>query len=276
MAKFASSLKARSRSLILIGFILFLVGVPCLPLSGKVDLMHMLAGPSWTHPFGTDALGRDFLLRLYQSFWDSIAFLWLSSLGAMVLGVLLFLGLTIAAECSGPAQSVARLIDGLSMTLSAVPLAILTFFWSCWFEYAGIQSVIHATVCVVMLRTYLGLRSYYEADRHIEYWQAHKAMGGRLATRLIRYGMLGHWRMRLGNLAAFHLRVTLLAEVAVSYLGFGTQEPRASVGNILAAHFDTYLKGSVHALLLSIAFLFFIAAVPNALFGSKNFIFSRT
>ena len=59
--------KTAMAGLLLIGLLLILALIgpwiaPYPPLT--LDPIHRLQGPSWSHPFGTDSLGRDILSRV--------------------------------------------------------------------------------------------------------------------------------------------------------------------------------------------------------------------
>jgi ABC-type dipeptide/oligopeptide/nickel transport system permease subunit len=62
----------------------------------------------------------------------------------------------------------------------------------------------------------------------------------------------------------FHLRTAVAIEASLSYLGFGIQEPSPSFGNMLAAHFDLYLKGQWYVLGILVLWLGVTAAFPQA------------
>ena len=115
-----------------------------------------------------------------------------------------------------------------------------------------------------MVRTCLYVRDLYRQDRWLEYWQARAAMGGRLVPTLVEYGIRRSWAPHLGETLGFHLRAAVAIEASLSYLGFGIQEPGASFGNMLASHFDSYLKGEWWPLLVICAGLTISFLTPPA------------
>jgi len=80
------------------------------------------------------------------------------------------------------------------------------------------------------------------------------------------HGILPHWLPdTLGNLA-FYLKVAITVDASLGYLGFGVQEPHPSFGNMLASHFDSYMRGSWFVLVVIGGFLIVVASAPEACF----------
>ena len=64
-----------------------------------IDADHVLGGPSWSHPFGFDALGRDVLSRVLLAYRASLGI----SLGAVALALVLGLPIGVVAGYFGGA-----------------------------------------------------------------------------------------------------------------------------------------------------------------------------
>lgn len=238
-------------------------------LGGKINLAASLAPPSWGHPLGTDNMGRDLLVRIAAAVRGSVLPLWLG----VVLGAAAGIAVACAAIVGERGRSwlrgaaVARSLDLSATVLAAVPIGLVVFAWAVWQEKAGIAPVLLALGALFAVRTYLETRDLYRRDAELAYWTAHRALGGALAARLWRYGLRAGWTSALLRTLAFHLRTAVAIEASLSYLGFGVQEPQASFGNMLASHFDLFLKGRFEVLLMLVLALLLVAAVPSAAYG---------
>ena len=230
-----------------------------------IDLSHILSGPSSLHPLGSDVLGRDLLIRLAAAMRGGVLPLWGGVIAGSFVG--LFFGL-LAAIGRDRQNRVARIAviaaDGVAGAVASVPVGIAAFAWAATFEGAGIVPVLLTLASLFAVRTYLQIRDLSRHDAGLAYWQAHVALGGSSLARLWRYGVLGGWRRPLIEGLSFHLGVAVAIEASLSYLGFGIQEPAASFGNMMAAHFDLYLKGHWQVLATILGVFAITAAFPSA------------
>lgn len=187
----------------------------------------VLFGGSWTHPFGTDHLGRDILSRIAAGARVSLAVsglgVALSAATGAVLGVIggfyrgkldaVVLGLT-ELQLSFPGLLMAILLLAL---LGPSPWTLVVFLW-----YQG-WPVFARTVRgkTISLRE----RSYVEA--------AYAVGAGDLAvmTRHISPNLL----TTVGVIGALELAYNMLIESGLSFLGLGVQPPDVSWGLMLAA-----------------------------------------
>lgn len=251
-------------ALIVVVFALLL----CVPwstwLGTRVNLADALALPSQRHPLGTDSLGRDLVVRAAEAVLGAVLPLWLGVLVATIVGVVLGIGVI----CLGTSRLWRPLIasfDAVVVVVVSVPVCLTAFAWAALSEHAGLIPVLFSLAVVFMLRTYLQVRDLYRKDEALAYWTAHAALGGSLLFRLLGYGIQTGWRRTLAMSLGFHLRTAVAIEASLSYLGFGIQEPSASFGNMLAAHFDLFLKGQWYVLVVLIVCLAMTAALPTAL-----------
>jgi peptide/nickel transport system permease protein len=230
----------------------------------KVRLMDTLLPPSAEHPLGTDNLGRDLLVRVATTLADGVIPLWGAVTLSTLVGVAFGAG-TILLTRRRLGAGAAKGFDLAATVLASVPVGVSAFAWAVWWEKGGLAPVCLALGALFAVRSYLQIRDLHRHDRHLAYWTAHHSLGGSEAGRLFRYGVLTGWRWSLVETLGFHLRAAVAIEASLSYLGFGIQEPAASFGNMLASHFDLYLKGHLHVLAVILAGLALTAAFPSCL-----------
>lgn len=231
--------------------------------SSKVHLAAALKTPSWSHPLGTDSLGRDLLVRLGEAIQHSVLPLWLA------VGMGLLIGGGWAIFClSLPQARIWRpfltVMDAGAVGLAAIPAGVMAFAWGAWRQRVDLAGVMWTLTILCAVRMYLLVRDLERRDHGLGYWTAHKALGGSTVSRLWTFGVRGAWTWELLEQITLSLRVAVATEAAVSYLGFGVAEPAASFGNMLATHFDYYLKGHLGVVLPIICGLALTASFPAA------------
>lgn len=227
-----------------------------------VDLSRVLTGPGLSHPLGTDTMGRDLLARLGAALWTAVLPLWGVALLGMAGGAALGLLRIVWMQKRGLGR-VLRAFDGLSVGVGAVPVGIAALAWAAYWGEAGLFPVAAALVLLFAVRFYNLIRSHYQQDHRLSYWQAHEALGGPTGARIWRHGLVTGWRWRIFDAAGFHLKAAVAIEASLSFLGFGIQEPHPSFGNILSSHFDLYLKGQPQIPLLVVLALALSASFPS-------------
>lgn len=187
--------------------------------------------PSWAHPLGTDELGRDIFSRILYGARIS-AVIGLSSVTIVVIISMLF-G-TISGYFSGWIDTVMqRIIDIL---LSIPPLILLIFAISVFAgrsgPYGRMLWIVLVVAFVLSAAAIRVVRSAAIATANTQYVEAARALGA------------GHWRIMLWHimpnvlpvaivLATVNLGVAILAEAAVSFLGYGIPSPFPSWGAML-------------------------------------------
>jgi peptide/nickel transport system permease protein len=244
-----------------------LVGLPLAQMyPSKVSLTEMLTGPSAVHLLGTDNLGRDVLVRLQGAVLGAVLPTWCVIVGAHILGIL-----TACLQIASGASIIRRILFSplqiLSVLVLSVPLGIVVFYTSAIFEKASFSAFLMAVGVVMFFSTYVFLHNLYNEHEKLGYWMASKSLGASSAFRLLEHGMLRNWKPSLFRLVCFQLKIGVAAEAAVSYLGYATQEPAPSFGNIIASHFDLLLKGNFFVPLVTAAAMLFTSIVPESFIG---------
>jgi peptide/nickel transport system permease protein len=192
----------------------------------SIDANRVLAGPSLSHPFGSDALGRDVLSRVLFAFRSSLSI----SLGAV--GVALVVGIplgVVAGYFSGWVDALLMRPVDLLLALPALLLAISLIAivgpgrLVAMFAIAAIYLPILARV----------VRSSVLVVRTEAYVEGARARGASHASTIVRHvvpNSIGPALVQASVLCGFALQI----EAALSFLGLGAQPPTPSLGLMLA------------------------------------------
>ncbi|MBK9612204.1 ABC transporter permease [Candidatus Amarobacter glycogenicus] len=208
-----------------------------------------LQPPSADHLLGTDRLGRDMLTRVLYSARTTVVFTIVIVISG---GLFLGLGLGLLAGYRGGWVDTAIMRTG--EVLSGMPtlilmLAITASFrgrinsWSFWLEdhtFLGDDSKTLVKFTIISLATvpfaWLGssriVRSQVLAIREQAYVTAAESLGATTPRILIRHVLPGVMPLFLVGLSSGMAGIAG-AEVALSYLGLGIDEPAASFGNLI-------------------------------------------
>lgn len=215
--------------LAIIGLVVVLSAIqPLLPLAppNEQDYNAVLQPPSWSHPFGTDNVGRDLLSRTLAGGRIDLPVAGLVTLLSAVVGVTLG---TVAAFFGGWVDVViTRLADIVIafpfMVLVIVVIAILG---------PGIKGVIIG-VPIVGWAVYARLtRAEMLTAREQDYMRATEILGFSRRRALLRHALPNVWRPALAfSTVDVVLNIVLVA--SLSYLGLGVQPPTPEWGGIIA------------------------------------------
>lgn len=183
-------------------------------------------GGFWSHPLGTDSLGRDVAARIAVSVRISLSVAATAVLIAGVAG----LALGIVAGYAG------GWLDDLVMRLTdaaiAIPLVLLalTVIAVLGTDLRTLVLVIAATQWMTYART---ARAETLVIREQPYVVAARSLGASTVTILARH-VLPHVLPSMVALATLNVSVVILLEAALSYLGLGVQLPDPSLGSLLS------------------------------------------
>lgn len=219
-------------------------------------IWHESAKVTWDHPLGTDALGRDYLTRLFHgariSLFIGFAAMIISGVIGTALGVL-------AGYFGGRVDMVVNFIltTRLSLPVVLVALAVVSLIGS------SLTVVIWVLGLLIWDRFAVVMRSATQQVRNLEFVAAAQALGCS-TWRIILAEIMPNIVNHLIVVATLEMAHAILLEAALSFLGLGVQPPEPSWGLMVAEakglmFFDSWLIGipgaAIFALVLSINLL---------------------
>ena len=217
-------------ALILATALLAPVLAPCDPY--HQDLSQRMINPvwhpdgSWTHPLGTDNLGRDYLSRLMYGARISL----LIGGAAMLISGVIGTSLGVAAGYFGGRVDmvVGFLITArLSMPVVLVALAVVALVGG------SLKVIIMVLGLLIWDRFAVVMRASTQELRGVDYVNAAKAIGCS-TLRILGSEILPNVVNNLIVVATLEIAHAILLEAALSFLGMGVQPPLPSWGLMVA------------------------------------------
>ncbi|WP_326638567.1 ABC transporter permease [Streptosporangium sp. NBC_01755] len=200
-----------------------------------VDLRSAGLPPSLAHPFGTDPVGRDVLLRSVYGLRVSFLVGMFAALVSMVIGGLV--GLAAGSLGGTPDRLLMRVVDGFN----AVPHLLFGIFIVALFSPSPAAvvvsvSVTHWTTAARIVRSeVLSLRSRPFVEAAIS--------GGASRSRVVRRHLLPHLFPHLLLATVLMVPHAIWHETALSFLGLGLPAHLASLGNMISDGRPSLLTG---------------------------------
>jgi ABC-type dipeptide/oligopeptide/nickel transport system permease subunit len=193
----------------------------------RTDWSQIRKAPTWTHPFGTDDLGRDTLSRVIWGTRISMQAGVLSILLAMAIGVPAGF---VAGYYRGAFELlIMRLTDAwLSFPFLILAIGLVTILG---------PSLTNATLAIGLAATPLYIRltrGLVLATEGQEYVLGARAMGAGDARVMARH-IFPNTVSALSVQATVSIPTAIIAEAILSFLGLGVQPPRPSWGTMLNA-----------------------------------------
>ncbi len=189
------------------------------------DLVKTLLPPSRSHWMGTDQLGRDLFTRILYGARVSLA------IGLVTVGISGIIGLIvglISGYLGGLTDMVLmRLVDvQLSFPFILLALVVNAILG------IGLQNII-LTLIITGWVVYARLvRGEVLALKTLDYVEAARALGAEQMRIVLRHLLPNLWTPVI-ILSSLQVAQFIVAEAAISFLGFGVQPPMASWGNML-------------------------------------------
>ncbi|HWL06196.1 MAG TPA: ABC transporter permease [Xanthobacteraceae bacterium] len=181
-----------------------------------------LENGSWAHPFGTDALGRDYLSRMIYGARISLTIGFGASFISGVIGVTLGI---LGGYFRGRVDSVVMYLVNVKLSLPGVLLALALV--------AMLGSSILVLTCILGFlfweRYAVVTRSVTQQLRSADFVMAARACGASHLRILVRE-ILPNIANHIVVVATLEMAIAILVEAALSFLGLGTQPPTPSWG----------------------------------------------
>jgi peptide/nickel transport system permease protein len=191
----------------------------------QVNAGLVLAPPDWSHPFGSDALGRDVLSRVLFAFRVSLAV----SIGSVLLALVLAVPLGLFAGYRGGWVD-AVIMRPLDMLL-ALPALLLAVALITILGQGSLVALIAIAIIFLPILARV-LRSSVLVVRERPYVVASRARGVGPTATMLRHVLpnaVGPVLVQATVLMGFALQI----EAALSFLGLGAQPPTPSLGLML-------------------------------------------
>jgi peptide/nickel transport system permease protein len=199
------------------------------------NVLERLQPTSWSHPMGTDALGRDLLTRILYGGRISLA------VGLMVVLITLGIGVTVGALAGytgGWLDNILMRITDAALTLPSLLVLILLSAILREVELPLFErnSVLTIALVIGLLSwmTFARLvRAAFLTLREMDYVTASRSLGAshlRVIVNHILPNAIGPIIVE----STLQLGYAILEESGLSFLGFGIQPPTPSWGNLLS------------------------------------------
>ncbi len=204
----------------------------------EVDLLARFESPSWSHPLGTDDLGRDVLLRLLYGGRVSLSVGLVAALAAALVGTLVGL---LAGYFGGRLDGILmRLTDGV-IALPLLPLLIVLAAVD--FSKLGLTSLAQSESAslyrIILIITLVGWTTVARLVRGAtlsllgqDFVRAAMALGAS-APRIMFVHILPNAVTPIIVATTLAVGGVILFESVLSFLGLGIQPPVPSWGNML-------------------------------------------
>lgn len=189
------------------------------------DLVRSLQAPSRAHWFGTDQLGRDLYTRILYGARVSLA------IGLVTVGIAGAIGLIVGMVSGFLGGTIDVILMRLVDVQLSFPFILLALVVNAILGI-GLQNII-ITLIITGWVVYARLvRGEVLALKTLDYVEAARALGAP-EGRIIQRHLLPNLWTPVIILSSLQVAQFIVAEAAISFLGFGVQPPMASWGNML-------------------------------------------
>ncbi|MGV8954014.1 MAG: ABC transporter permease [Cypionkella sp.] len=213
---------------ILIAWFLITLLVPAVLGRSATDVVYgsKLLAPSLDYLFGTDALGRDILVRTAVGFRYDMIVAMISVMGAAGLGLIL------GAVAGTSPEWIDNLLMGVTDVISAFPSFVLALAMAAAFSPSPTTLILSITI-VFMPYYARTTRAAILTEKNKPYADAARAMGLHPA-RIVFLHLLPNSVPYTMTLIATDVSGAIMVTAGLSFLGFGVQPPNAEWGLMIS------------------------------------------
>jgi len=191
------------------------------------DLMNQYLNPSWIHPFGTDALGRDTMARLMYGGRVSLA-----------IGVVsVLINLSIGVFYGGISGYFGGRIDNLMMRIIDIIYSIPDLLYVILLMVVMGKGGLLNIMIVLGIVNWMGMarivRGQILALREQEYVLAARTLGASTSRLMLKH-LIPNAMGPIIITAALAIPTAIFMEAFLSFIGIGIQPPFASWGSLAA------------------------------------------
>jgi peptide/nickel transport system permease protein len=197
---------------------------------GPTDIFSQdaMSPPSWTHPMGTDLLGRDVLSRVIYGSRVSIY------VGVLSLVLAIFIGIPLGIMAGFYGGVIDNFIMRIMDIILAFPIFLLAIVIMVMLEPSTTNVVL--ALGIVRIPIYARIvRGSVLSVKGLEYIEAAKALAVRDLRLLVRH-VLPNCMAPIIVTSTLSVGVSIIVEASLSFLGLGTQPPTPSWGWDLKAN----------------------------------------
>ena len=191
----------------------------------EIDYAALNQGPSFSHPMGTDSLGRDEMTRVLYGGRVSLTV----GLGVGVLST--FVGAAVGILSGYYGRFVDTSLMSFTDFMLTLPFIPLILVMGSVFDFTP-TTITFALVVLLWMNMARLVRGEVLSVREQEYVQAARAVGASDLKIMLRHVLPNVVGVMVVQ-ATLTVALAILLESAVSYLGFGIQPPTPSWGNLL-------------------------------------------
>lgn len=230
-----------------ITFSLIVLAVLLVPLSpydpNTSQMAERLQPPSWQHPMGTDALGRDLLTRVLYGGRISL------SVGLMVVAIALLIGVPIGAVAGYSSGRLDSILMRTTDAFLALPSFLILILLGAILREIDIPMLSRNNVFTIAIviglfswMTFSRLvRAIFLTMREMDYIAASRSLGGS-GLWIVLAHILPNSIGPIIVAATLGLGYAIIEESGLSFLGFGIQPPTPSWGNLLSNAQEQFIK----------------------------------
>lgn len=186
-----------------------------------------LKPPQWSHPLGTDWLGRDIWSRVAHGARVSL------QVGLMVEAIAVVIGVWVGALAAYYGGVFDTLLMRLTDIFMAFPSLVLAIALMAVFQQPGLLNVIVVLSVLGWTPIARVVRGSVLGTKEQDFVHAIRAMGAGHGRVLFRH-ILPNCFAPIIVTATIGIAGNIVAEAGLSFLGFGTQPPTVSWGTMLA------------------------------------------